>query len=46
MCTELDDYVAHCRVERRLAPATCCAYERDVRALLDFLARDAAWTST
>ena len=35
---ELDDFLNHCRVERRLAPLTCSAYERDVRACLAFLA--------
>jgi site-specific recombinase XerD len=34
---ELDDFLRHCRVERRLAPLTCSAYERDVRACQVFL---------
>jgi site-specific recombinase XerD len=33
----LEDFLHHCRVERRLAPLTCSAYERDVRACLTFL---------
>jgi site-specific recombinase XerD len=33
----LSDFVIFCRVERRLAELTCTAYERDVRACLDFL---------
>jgi site-specific recombinase XerD len=37
MQTELDDFLHHCRVERRLAPLTCSAYERDIRACLAFL---------
>jgi hypothetical protein len=32
-----DDFVNFCRVERRLAPLTCRAYERDVRACRVFL---------
>lgn len=32
MRAELDDFIHHCRVERRLAPLTCSAYERDVGA--------------
>jgi Phage integrase, N-terminal SAM-like domain len=35
---ELDDFIHHCRIERRLAPLTCSAYERDIRACLTFLA--------
>ena len=38
MIDELDDFVHYCRIERRLAPLTCSAYERDVRACLAFLA--------
>jgi site-specific recombinase XerD len=38
MHEELADFVVFCRVERRLADATCRAYERDVRACLGFLA--------
>lgn len=37
MRAELEDFVHHCRVERRLAPLTCSAYERDVGASLAFL---------
>jgi len=33
----LSDFVIYCRVERRLADLTCRAYERDVRACLDFM---------
>jgi integrase/recombinase XerD len=33
----LDDFLHHCRIERRLAPLTCSAYERDVRACMRFL---------
>ncbi|MGH2848187.1 MAG: site-specific integrase, partial [Thermoleophilaceae bacterium] len=45
MQAELDDFVRYCAVERRLAPLTCSAYERDVRACLRFLAAEgiAAW---
>lgn len=39
MQTELDDFLRHCQVERRLAPLTCSAYERDVRACLAYLRR-------
>jgi integrase/recombinase XerD len=35
---ELDGFIHHCRIERRLAPLTCSAYERDIRACLTFLA--------
>ena len=38
MRAELDDFF--CRVERRLAPLTCQAYERDVRACRAFLEGD------
>jgi site-specific recombinase XerC len=41
---ELDDFLHHCRVERRLAPLTCQAYERDVRACLE-CQRDASTSS-
>src|SRR5579883_2906817 len=37
METALDDFLAYCRIERRLAPLTCSAYERDVTACLRFL---------
>jgi site-specific recombinase XerD len=36
MDRELADFVVFCRVERRLADATCRAYERDIRACLEF----------
>ena len=34
---ELADFVRFCRSERRLAPMTCSAYERDVSACLAYL---------
>jgi len=34
---EVDDFLHFCRVERRLAPLTCSAYERDIRACMTFL---------
>jgi site-specific recombinase XerD len=37
MFNAVSDFVIFCRVERRLADLTCTAYERDVRAWLDFL---------
>ena len=37
MFIALSDFLIYCRVERRLAELTCKAYERDVRACLDFL---------
>jgi site-specific recombinase XerD len=37
MFNALSDFIIYCRVERRLAEATCKAYERDVRACLDFM---------
>jgi site-specific recombinase XerD len=37
MQRELDDFLHFCAVERRLAPLTCSAYERDIRACLAFL---------
>lgn len=33
----LADFLRHSRVERRLAPLTCSAYERDVTACVRFL---------
>jgi site-specific recombinase XerD len=33
----LSDFVIFCRVERRLVDLTCKAYERDVRACLEFM---------
>jgi site-specific recombinase XerD len=38
MQTEIDDFLRYCRLERRLAPLTCSAYERDVTACARFLA--------
>ncbi len=35
--TELADFLRFCRSERRLAPMTCSAYERDVSACLGYL---------
>src|SRR4051812_26856157 len=35
--TELRDFLRFCRSERRLAPMTCSAYERDVSACLAYL---------
>jgi site-specific recombinase XerD len=40
MQREVDDFLRYCRVERRLAPLTCSAYERDVMACLRFLDAD------
>lgn len=37
MFNALSDFIIFCRVERRLADLTCKAYERDVRACLDFM---------
>ena len=37
MFNALSDFIIFCRVERRLSELTCQAYERDVRACLDFL---------
>ena len=37
MFNALSDFIDYCRVERRLADATCLAYERDVRTCLTFL---------
>lgn len=37
MLSALSDFIIYCRVERRLAELTCKAYERDVRACLEFL---------
>jgi site-specific recombinase XerD len=36
MFNALSDFIIFCRVERRLADLTCKAYERDVRACLEF----------
>ena len=37
---ELADFLRFCASERRLAPTTCAAYERDVSACLDYLLRE------
>jgi site-specific recombinase XerD len=37
MFKALSDFLVYCRVERRLSELTCGAYERDVRACLEFL---------
>jgi site-specific recombinase XerD len=37
MFDALADFLIHCQVERRLSDLTCRAYQRDVRACLDFL---------
>ncbi len=37
MFNALSDFLIYCRVERRLADLTCKAYERDVRACIEFL---------
>jgi site-specific recombinase XerD len=37
MQNALSDFIIFCRVERRLAEQTCKAYERDVRACIEFL---------
>ncbi len=37
MKDELTDFLRFCAVERRLAPLTCAAYERDVSACLGYL---------
>ncbi|MGH2669452.1 MAG: hypothetical protein ACRDH5_10145, partial [bacterium] len=36
MRRELAAFLDYCRLERRLAPLTCSAYERDVGACLAF----------
>lgn len=40
MQQQLGEFIDFCRVERRLATATCRAYERDVGACLAFLTAD------
>ncbi|MEX2556651.1 MAG: tyrosine-type recombinase/integrase [Actinomycetota bacterium] len=37
MQNALTDFLDYCQIERRLAPLTCSAYERDVAACLRFL---------
>src|SRR5438067_3175237 len=44
MHRELADFLDYCRVERRLAPLTCSAYERDVGACIAFLEREGVVT--
>jgi len=44
MRQELADFLDFCRLERRLAPVTCSAYERDVGACLAFLQREGSTT--
>jgi len=36
---EVEDFLHFCRVERRLAPPTCSAYDRDIRACITFLSK-------
>ena len=40
MRREAAEFLDYCRLERRLAPLTCSAYQRDVRACLDFLEQE------
>jgi site-specific recombinase XerC len=40
MHRELADFLDYCRIERRIAPLTCSAYERDVTTCIAFLARE------
>ena len=40
MHRELADFLDYCRIERRLAPLTCSAYERDVGTCIAFLEGD------
>jgi site-specific recombinase XerD len=40
MRQELADFLDYCRIERRLAPLTCSAYERDVGTCVGFLERE------
>jgi site-specific recombinase XerD len=37
MFDALSDFIIYCRIERRLSELTCRAYERDVRACIEFL---------
>ncbi len=37
MESALSDFLHYCRLERRLAPLTCSAYERDISACMRFL---------
>jgi site-specific recombinase XerD len=45
MRRELADFLDYCRLERRLAPLTCSAYERDVGACLSSLEREGIVTA-
>jgi site-specific recombinase XerD len=40
MRRELADFLDYCRIEQRLAPLTCSAYERDVSACISLLERE------
>ncbi len=40
MRQELADFLNYCRIERRLAPLTCSAYERDIGTCIAFLERE------
>jgi site-specific recombinase XerD len=40
MRRELADFLDYCRIERRLAPLTCSAYERDVGTCIAFLVHE------
>jgi site-specific recombinase XerD len=40
MRQEFADFIDYCRIERRLAPLTCSAYERDVGTCIAFLERE------
>ncbi|HEX6951723.1 MAG TPA: site-specific integrase, partial [Gaiellaceae bacterium] len=40
MRQELADFLDYCRIERRLAPLTCSAYERDIGTCIAFLVRE------
>jgi site-specific recombinase XerD len=40
MRREFQDFLDYCRIERRLAPLTCSAYERDVGTCIGFLERE------
>jgi site-specific recombinase XerD len=46
MHQELADFLDYCRIERRLAPLTCSAYERDVGACIAFVERQGVVTAS
>jgi site-specific recombinase XerC len=46
MHRELAGFLEYCRVERRLAPLTCSAYQRDVGTCIAFLEREGIGTVT